>query len=79
MLPLRPHGATPMELTGVGLEIWRLIDGEREIDVIVSELCRRFDADPATVEDDVAEFLSRLEEAEVLERRPRDAGTTAQS
>ena len=69
VLPLGPPEAIPLELTGAGLEIWLLVDGERDLEQIVTEVARLFDTDPAQVGGGVERFLARLEEAQVLERR----------
>jgi hypothetical protein len=47
-------------LGGVGLEIWRRIDGARSLREIADEIAQTCGADPAEVRNDVVEFTQKL-------------------
>ena len=53
-------------LSGTGANIWRLIDGTRDRDALVTALTGDFSADPATIAADVDEFLLRLRDTGLL-------------
>lgn len=48
-------------LNGVGAAIWELCDGNRNLDEITGEICRRYEADEETVKKDLREFIDELE------------------
>ncbi len=45
---------------GPGADIARLVDGERTVDAIVSQLVEEYDADRETIEDETLQFLRQL-------------------
>ncbi len=51
---------TMHELNILGGEIWKLLDGSRDEEVVVSELHRTFDVDRETLAADVRAFLNDL-------------------
>ena len=53
-------------LSGTAASAWRLIDGMRDRDALVTELGREFDGDEATIATDVDAFLAQLREANLL-------------
>lgn len=70
LLPVK-SGVASLEsiytLNEVARTIWELIDGERNAQAIAEELARRFDVTAAQAEADVAEFLSDLAGAGLVE------------
>jgi hypothetical protein len=54
-------------LSPVAARIWALLDGSRDIDAIVSELCGEFDVDRDTAMADVAELLTDLAETSLVQ------------
>ena len=55
-------------LTGTGTAIWRLIDGTRDRQALVTDLCSEFGAAEDEVAADVDEFLAKLQGAGLLGR-----------
>ena len=53
------------EMQGVAVDIIQLIDGERDMDHILEELCKLFgpDVDPLMIAGDLQRFMGQLEEA----------------
>ena len=54
-------------LSPVAAHIWALLDGQRDIDAIVSEVCDEFDVDRATAMADVAALLTDLAGASLVQ------------
>jgi hypothetical protein len=54
-------------LSPVAARIWALLDGHRDIDAIVSEVCDEFDVDRATAMADVAALLTDLAGASLVQ------------
>ena len=50
----------------VGAVIWELIDGKRTIERIIEEIVSQFDVDHVTAETDVFNFISELNEREMV-------------
>ena len=50
----------------VGAVIWELIDGKRTIERIIEEIVSQFDVDYVTAETDVFNFISELNEREMV-------------
>ncbi len=53
-------------LAGTGANIWRLIDGTRDRNALLTALAGEFDGDEAEIASDVDEFLLRLRETGLL-------------
>jgi hypothetical protein len=53
-------------LAGTAAEVWRLIDGLRDRNALISALVADFDADEATIAADVDGLLEQLREIELL-------------
>ncbi|HYC95812.1 MAG TPA: HPr-rel-A system PqqD family peptide chaperone [Sphingomicrobium sp.] len=49
-------------LSGSAAAIWRLIDGTRDRATLIADLKAEYDADEASIESDVDEFLAELRE-----------------
>jgi hypothetical protein len=62
----RPHGQLH-ELNATASYVWHCCDGRATITEIVSATAREFDADPLTVEQDVADILRQLESLQLIE------------
>lgn len=54
-------------LNRIGTLIWKLIDGMRTEEAVVDELARRVDATPGRLETDVARFVARLRERNLVQ------------
>lgn len=65
------HGETGRfyALKDVGLEVWRKLDEESDLDRLCTALTREFDADEQTVRDDVASFAADIVEIGFAEYR----------
>lgn len=69
---LVPAGKTALDLNGmltlneVGAEIWKMLPEVENEEEIVARLVQDYDADPAQVREDVAEFISHLRELGIL-------------
>lgn len=55
------------ELNTTAAYIWRCCDGKTTVPEIVSATAREFDADPDTVERDVADILGKLADMHLIE------------
>ena len=57
------------EMHGVAVDIIQLIDGERDMDGILEELCKLFgpDVDPLMIAGDLERFMGQLAEAGLVE------------
>jgi pyrroloquinoline quinone biosynthesis protein D len=47
-------------LAGTAASTWRLIDGTRDREALVTALAREYEGNPANIEADVDEFLEQL-------------------
>ena len=56
-------------LSGTGVAIWRLIDGQRDAATIRSALAEEYSLDERQAEEDIGDFLSRLKEAGLIAER----------
>lgn len=56
-------------LSPVAAKVWSLLDGSRDIDGIVREICDEFDVDRATAEADVSALLADLAQASLIQSR----------
>ena len=69
---LVPAGKTALDLNGmltlneIGAEIWKMLPEVQGEEEIVERLLREYDAEPAQVRADVAEFLDRLRELGIV-------------
>jgi hypothetical protein len=50
----------------VGKDVWEQIDGKKNIQQVIEELIKIYDADSEAIEKDVSVFLKELEEAKVI-------------
>jgi len=58
-----------LELNPVGTEIWRALDGSRDIGDIVTHVCQTFDVSRKKAEKDTVRFVERLKNMEIIEKR----------
>lgn len=69
---LVPAGKTALDLNGmltlneIGAEIWRMLPQVQGEEEIVERLLCEYDAEPARVRADVAEFLERLRDLGIV-------------
>jgi len=49
-----------------GRLIWELLDGQSTVEQIVDELCKTFQIDRKTAEEDVFEFIKELERLKII-------------
>jgi len=61
-----PYRRTMVPLDPVGLEIWRLLDGSRDVEDMVTILSGLFDVGEETLRRDVASFLRELAKREMI-------------
>jgi hypothetical protein len=54
-------------LNDVGSVIWKMVDGETPVSLMVEAVCREFDVAPEQAEADTLEFLKRMEAAGLVE------------
>lgn len=57
-----------IRFNGVGDRVWEELDGRRSVCELSALICAEFDAKPADVEKDVAAFLRRLADMELVEQ-----------
>ena len=67
-LLLDPASGSYFSLSDVGARVWELCDGEHTLDEIADQLAAEYDAEPATIREDVRELLSELAGEGLLER-----------
>jgi hypothetical protein len=73
LIPIRRHVGQMkaiFALTGVGPRIFELIDGKRSLGEIRDALVERFGVSDEQVWSDLCDFVERLEENGLVERRP---------
>jgi hypothetical protein len=58
-------------LDGVGVRLWELCDGSNTVTEAVAAICAEYDADAATVADDVREVLNELVRERLIEEHSR--------
>ena len=61
-----PGRAEVQILNPVGTRVWDLIDGERTVSQILSELAGEYEVEPGQLENDVREFVLSLDERDML-------------
>ena len=57
---LRMEDGAYFTLEEVGAEVWRLCDGERDLDAIVAAVCELFDAPAEVIRADVRAFVDDM-------------------
>jgi Coenzyme PQQ synthesis protein D (PqqD) len=73
LVPIRndPDGMQAIfALTGTGVFVWGLLDGERPTGAILAAILERFDVTPEEAEADLNAFIERLTKAGLVERKP---------
>jgi len=69
-----PETANAVGINPVGVAIWKLLDGQRSLDQIVTVIGEQFDDVPGSVADEVRAFVERLSDGGfigfVAEARP---------
>jgi hypothetical protein len=72
LVPIR-HDVADMQaiyaMTGVGVRIWRLLDGVRTLGAIHDTIAESFEVDRDSAWMDLCGFVERLEERRLVERR----------
>lgn len=56
-------------LNEVAARIWELIDGKKSVSDIKKKICQEFEVTAKETERDIKAFLSKLEKAEIIERK----------
>jgi len=56
-------------LTPVAARVWSLLDGNTDVDAVVTTICDEYDVDTGVARADVVELLDSLEAAELIEAR----------
>ena len=57
-----PDTAAAVGINPIGVSVWKLMDGKRSIDDIVSEIGKQYDGVPEAAPEDVTKFIDDLEE-----------------
>lgn len=57
-----PDTADAIGTNPVGVAVWKQMDGKRDIDEIVSEIKNSFEECPATVSQEISDFIAKLVE-----------------
>lgn len=57
-----PDTADAIGTNPVGVAVWKQLDGKKEISQIVSEIKNNFDECPATITDEISDFIKKLSE-----------------
>lgn len=47
-------------LNATGCSIWNLLDGQKSLDLLIDSLATQFELTPATISQDVKDFIDRL-------------------
>jgi hypothetical protein len=72
LVPIR-HDVADMQaiyaMTGIGARIWRLLDGTRTLGGVHAAIAAGFEVDEDRAWQDLCEFVDRLEERSLVERR----------
>ncbi len=55
-----PDTRESLGVNPVGVEIWKLLDGDTSVEVVAAAVAERFHSAPATVLVDAEEFVARL-------------------
>jgi len=69
LVPIRNHVGdldSVYVFTDVAARIWTLLDGNRDVDSIVTVICDEYEADAGVVRTDLAELLGSLEAADLI-------------
>ena len=69
LVPIRNHVGdldSVYVFTDVAARIWTLLDGNRDVDSIVTVICDEYEADAGVVRTDLAELLGSLEAAHLI-------------
>jgi hypothetical protein len=72
LVPIRndPDGMQAIfALTGTGVFVWGLLDGQRSFEAILAMIQERYDVTPEEAEADLIAFLERLSAAGLVETR----------
>ena len=64
---LSPKDFSYFGLVGTGAPVWDLIDGERSVDLIVTELEAKFDAPDGQIRTETDEFIDALAAAGLID------------
>ncbi len=72
LVPIR-HDVAEMQaifaLVGVGVAVWKLLDGVRTLGAVQDAILAQFDVAPHAAWDDLRDFVAQLEERGLVERR----------
>jgi hypothetical protein len=69
VLPLSVSDATPIRISGTGLDIWNALDDWCSLDELTEALAGAYGIDPATARDHVEPFLLDLDARAAAVRR----------
>lgn len=57
-----PDTAEAVGINPIGVSVWKLLDGKRNLDDIVSEIGQQYDEVPEAASEDVTQFIDDLAE-----------------
>src|SRR4051812_1875508 len=58
-------------LNAVAARVWSLLDGARNVEVLVEAVCSEYDVSREVAENDLADLFLSLEDAKLIERNAR--------
>ncbi len=72
LVPIRSHVADMQAifaLAGVAAAVWQLLDGTRSLNEVLASIVERYDVTEGAAWKDLCDFVERLHEAGLVERR----------
>lgn len=72
LLRLETLAAPPVVLDDSGADIWRLIDGQRDLDALVGDVAACYGVGPTQVHEDVSSFVAGLRRNGLLAPEPQE-------
>lgn len=66
---LSTEGMMSYELSGVGYYIWENLNGDNSLEEILELICQEFEVSPEVAQKDLIDFVSCLEEQELINCR----------
>ena len=55
-----PDTGKAVGVNPVGVAVWKLLDGDRDLEAIVGEICEQFDKVPDALEEEIRKYLQDL-------------------
>ena len=68
-----PDTAQAVGINPIGVTVWKLIDGKRTLDDVLSHIKNHYEDVPETAREDISSFIKNLTEGGFVGRRIEDA------